>query len=229
MFKNVLACTLALVFCVPSANAQRADVTISLNEAFFDTFLDSVFTNFEPPSFSIAASASPATSSADGYVGGPSADVTGDGGLQCGAIKVLREMDGVRTAVRFRDGRIAVPLAFTGDYRVPLLGCVEFTGWAESIVDLEFDRPAQRLVGRIRVLNVNMSGSRGIGGSTVARMLQNSIDKRMNPIQIMTLESISFGVPVQNSGTLRMKAVDVRTAVTNGGLTVTAVYEFSKG
>ena len=37
----------------------------------------------------------------------------------------LREMNGVRTAVRFREGKVYVPLAFSGMYSPPFVGCVE--------------------------------------------------------------------------------------------------------
>src|SRR5205814_779652 len=67
------------------------------------------------------------------------------------SIKILREMNGVRTAVRFREGKIYVPLAFSGSYEPPFIGCVDFAGWAETNIDLEFDRAGRRLIGRARV------------------------------------------------------------------------------
>ena len=87
-------------------------------------------------------------------------------------------MNGVRTAVRFRDGKILAPLAFSGSYNPPFVGCVPFSGWAESVIDLEFDQNSQRLIARARVLNVNLNGTGGIGGSVVAKLVQGSIDKK---------------------------------------------------
>jgi hypothetical protein len=75
-------------------------------------------------------------------------------------------------------------------------------------------------------LNVSLSGTRGIGGSLITRLVQSSIDKRINPIQIMQTDKVSFVVPVQNAGSLRMKAVGIRHEVVNGILNVHIAYEF---
>jgi len=137
-------------------------------------------------------------------------------------------MDGVRTAVRFREGRILVPLAFSGNYAPPFVGCVEFAGWAESVIDLEYDQAGQRLIGKARVLNVNLNGTGGVGGTLIARLIQGSIDKKLNPIEILRLDKVSFGVPIQNAGNIRMKALGVTPEVANGSLNIRIAYEFSK-
>ena len=137
-------------------------------------------------------------------------------------------MNGVRTAVRFREGKIYVPIAFSGSYAPPFIGCVGFSGWAETNLDLEFDQTGQRLVGRVRVLNVNLNGTGGVGGSVIAKLIQGSIDKKLNPIEIMRLDKISFGVPIQNVGNLSMKALAVRPEVANGSLNVVVTYQFVK-
>jgi len=46
---------LALLF-VSAANAQRTEISIGLSEQFFDTVVDALFQNGEPPEFSIAGS-----------------------------------------------------------------------------------------------------------------------------------------------------------------------------
>ena len=138
-------------------------------------------------------------------------------------------MTGVRTAVRFRDGKVNVPLAFTGNYAAPLIGCMEFSGWAESNIDLEFDQQAQKLLGRVRVVDVNLNGTGGVGGTMIARLIQTSIDKRLNPIEIVSLDKVSFGFPMQRSGSLRMKALRIRPEVSNGLLNIRVDYEFLKG
>ena len=191
------------------ASAQKAEVTISLNESFFDALLDGVFQNFAPPEFLVAST------------------VTNSGCSD--SVKILREMTGVRTAVRFRDGKVNVPLAFTGNYAAPLIGCMEFSGWAESNIDLEFDQQAQKLLGRVRVVDVNLNGTGGVGGTMIARLIQTSIDKRLNPIEIVSLDKVSFGFPMQRSGSLRMKALRIRPEVSNGLLNIRVDYEFLKG
>lgn len=209
MFKRISTIVFLISILLTSAYAQKAEVTVSLNEAFFDALLDSVFQNFEPPQFPISNAGGSATCSE--------------------SIKILREMNGVRTAVRFREGKVYVPLAFTGNYNPPLVGCVEFAGWAESNLELEFDKTNQRLIGRIRVLNVNLNGTGGVGGTVIARLIQTSIDKKLNPIEILTLDKISFGVPIQKSGNLNMKAVSVTPEIGSGVVNIRISYEFRKG
>ena len=208
MYKRASFIGFLILLLFSAASAQRAEVTVSLNEVFFDALLDSAFQNFEPPVFSIVE----------------------DKRESCDeSVTILREMNGVRTAVRFREGKMFVPLAFRGNYAPPFVGCVGVEGWAETTIDLEFDQAGQRLIGRARVLNVRVNGTRGVGGSLIARFLQRSIDSKLNPIEIIHLDKMSFGVPLHNGGNLRMKATGVRTEVANGSLNIRVTYEFLKG
>lgn len=186
---------------------QRAEVALQLNEQFFAALLDSAFQNFDPPAIRITE---------------------GDAG-SCGTVKILRESAGAKTAIQFRDGQIRVPLAFSGNYAPPFVGCVDFAGWADSVIDLELDQTTQKLIGRARVTNVTLAGTGGIGSSVIAKMLQSSVDRRVNPIEILTLEKISFGIPIPNSGNLKMRAVGIRHEVLQGTLNLRVTYEFTKG
>jgi hypothetical protein len=208
------------------ASAQTATVTVTLDERFFDALLNSVFQNFDPPEFSVAQKeAGPPASKANSYT---NAAFDGKSGNECAQrVKILREMNGVRTAVKFRDGKIYVPLAFSGNYAPPFVGCVEFAGWAEANVDLEFEQKTQRFLGKVRVFNVNLNGTGGIGGTLIARMLQSSIDKKINPIEILTLDKLSFAVPIQGTGKLRMSATGVRPVVGNSIINIYVDYAFS--
>lgn len=197
-----------LVIVATSVSAQKAEVTVSLNEPFFDAFLDSLYQNFEAPQFPISNSGGTASCSE--------------------TLKILREGSGVRTAVRFREGKIYVPLAFSGNYAPPFVGCLDFAGWADTNIDLEFVSGEQRLIGRIKVLNVHLNGSGGIGSGMIAKMLQSSIDKKLNPIDIVSLEKLSAGVPIRNSGNLRLQASSLRTEMTNGSVNIIVTYNFSK-
>jgi hypothetical protein len=208
MYRQTFAALLAVFLFVSVAAAQKAEVTVSLNEAFFDALLDSVYQNFDPPQFQISNSEGSATCSE--------------------SVKILREMNGVRTSVRFRDGKIYVPLAFSGNYNPPLIGCLDFAGWAESNLELEFDKANQRLIGRVRVLNVNLNGTGGVGGTVIARLIQSSIDKKLNPIEILAIDKMSIGVPIQKSGNLNMKAVAVTPEIGNGVVNIRIGYEFRK-
>ncbi len=239
--KKVCGLILAVLFSVSFARAQSAEVTIQLNEQFFDAMLDSIFKNSEPPEFPLAFME-------DGdFMEDGKTERQSDGAIfsifnvgffneianrklqiaNCReTIKLQRQMDNVRTAVRFRNGQITAPIAFTGNYNPPLIGCMDFSGVADTLINLEFDENKQTLVGRARVTNVNMSGTGGIGSGVLARMVQNSIDKKVNPIQILATDKISFVVPIQNGGNVRMKAVGVRPEVNNGFLNVVISYQF---
>lgn len=207
--------------------AQRPEVTISLNESFFDSLFDAVFENSPPIEFPIAAvdlkhKEADALNQASGP--SPAADT-----IACKeVVQLLRESNGVRTSVRFRDGKIFAPIAFSGNYNPPLIGCVPFAGIAETVIDLEFDQASQRVIARARVRNVSLNGTGGVGGSLIAKMVQGSIDRKINPIEVFTMDKISFLVPIRSDVKIRMKAAAVRHEVVNGSLNIIISYEFVK-
>lgn len=222
-----MAVALTVLSMVSFAQAQQAEATITLNEQFFDALLDAIFKNNGAVEFPIADNSPKKSSKTPIY--GFNEQSAGSSGQFCNeVIRLQRERDGVRTTVKFREGRISAPIAFTGTYNPPLIGCIEFGGVAETDIVLEFDRQKQALVGRARVSNVNLTGTGGVGGGIVARLVQNSIDRKINPIQILSMDKVSFVVPIQNAGSLRMKAVGMRHEVTNGALNVRISYEFQK-
>lgn len=211
-----------IVVLVTATAAQRPEVTISLNEAFFDSLLDAVYQNAPPIEFPIASSGPRRTE------GGSEMMSFAPRAACKETIQLLRENNGVRTAVRFRDGKILAPLAFSGNYNPPFVGCVPFSGYAETAIDLEFDRQNQRLVARARVLNVSLNGTGGVGGNLIAKMVQGSIDKKVNPIEIFTMDKISFLLPIRKDVNLKMKAAGVRHEIVNGALNIVISYDFLK-
>src|SRR5512141_2107458 len=97
-----------------SVYPQKADITVSFDEQFFDSLLDAVFKT-AGPEFSLAqnkpiSSFPLATRFADSRLAAASRPACTE------SIKLLRENNSVRTAVRFRDGKIYAPLAFSGSY-----------------------------------------------------------------------------------------------------------------
>lgn len=207
-----------------SARAQSAEVSLRLDEKFFDALLEAIFKNTNPPEFPLSIKQTESTSAESivQSIFGPSG-----GTAFCNeSIRLQREVDGVATAVKFRDGQILAPIAFNGSYNPPLIGCVDFSGVADTAITLEFDRSKQALIGRANVRQVNLSGSGGIGGGLLARMVQSSIDRKINPINILEMNRVSFTVPIQNSGSLRMQAVGIRHEITAGALNVYMMYEF---
>ena len=227
MAKSLIALFAALVFTATAIPQQKAEVTISLNEAFFDAALEALFVSGAPLEFSIAENRT--EQAGPFFVNSSYTSPLGSRGRQDCAetIRIQRELNGVRTAVRFREGKIIAPLAFTGSYNPPFVGCVPFSGWAESVIDLEFDQSAQRLVARARVLNVSLSGTGGIGGAVVAKLVQGSIDKKVNPIQLLMLNKLSFGIPV-NGSELQMKATAIRHELHDGVINIVVTYVFTR-
>lgn len=236
MIKKGLSFALFILLFSTFAGAQQAEVTIQLNEQFFDALLTAIFKDGKPLEFSISQENSKSeVQSPNSFAANfteSSAEVRSpksETPFCSESIRLLREVDGVKTTVQFRDGRIFAPIAFSGNYNPPLVGCVEFRGIAETNIELEFDKTKQTLIGRAKVQNVNLSGTGGIGGSLIARLVQNSIDKKINPINIFSMDKVSFIVPIQNAGSLRMKAVGIRHEVINTALNVYITYEFQKG
>jgi hypothetical protein len=110
-----------------------------------------------------------------------------------------------------------------------LIGCVDFQGYAETNIDLEFDRQQQALIGRVRVLNVQLGGVANMAGGFISRFVQSSIDRNVNPIEILRADKLAFIIPVQNSdGSLKLKATNLRHEVGSGVLNVHVDFEFQK-
>jgi len=250
---SLIFAVFAVLMCASLAKAQTSEVSVALNERFFDALLDAIFKNFNAPEFPLAKNNSkfqlPASTLKNPGLKASVAEYKmanfnfqSSGQLEnlqlktktvteCNeSIRLLREIDGVRTAVRFRDGKIYAPIAFSGSYNPPLVGCIDFQGWAETNIDLEYDRQNRRLIGRVRVLSVNLGGVSNLASGVLSRLVQGSIDRKINPIEILQIDKLSFVVPVQNAGgSLKMKATAVRHEITNGSLNVHISYEFSKG
>lgn len=237
MIKKALS--LIFVFCLFStfARAQTAEVVIQLNEQFFDVLLDSLFQNGGSPEFPISQfqekekrrkGEAEKTEFVNAKYENRKPKTKNQSPICNDSIKLLRETNGVRTSVLLRDGQIFAPIAFTGNYNPPLIGCVEFSGVANTNIALEFDEQRQALVGRAQVTNVSLNGTGGIGGGVLARLVQSSIDRKINPIEIIKLDKVSFTIPIQNAGNLRMKAVGIRHEINSGVLNVRVDYRFMK-
>jgi hypothetical protein len=213
---------LVILACASAASAQRTEVTITLNEQFFDALLDAVFQNAGAPEFPLTSQSSTSTVGiGSSYL--PAASECNE------SIRLLREGSGVRTAVRFREGKIYAPLAFDGNYNPPFIGCVNFAGLAEANIDLEFDQAGQRLIAKANVYNVSLNGTGGVGGAVIAKMVQGSIDRKINPIEIIRLDKLSFPLPLKSDASVKMKAVVIKHEITNGSLVIHILYEFVKG
>lgn len=189
--------------------AQRPEITVRINEQFFDAAIDAVLQKGDPPSHELRPGAK--------------------GDSECNeTIRLSRETNGVRTAVRFRDGKILAPIAFDGNYRLPIVGCIGIRGWAQTVVDLEFDSANQRIVARAKVSDVSLNGTAGVGRSLISRMVQSAIDERFDPLLIIGTDRFTFGFPLQPGGNLQIKAVAARHIVRNGSIDIYIAYEFDR-
>src|SRR5437764_6692129 len=157
--RTFVSAIVLVVAAAINATAQKTEITISLNEQFFDALIDAIYQNSPPPQIPLLSKAG------NGRNEGMTSSFASK--PDCGVVTLLRENKSMRTAVRFRDGKIYAPVAFTGSYNPPLVGCVDFAGYAETNIDLLFDRDGQKLVGRIKVLNVDINGTAGIGGALI--------------------------------------------------------------
>ena len=185
--------------------------TVTVNEQFLNSFLTAMFDNLQEPAMPLTAGG--ATSSAD-----------------CASeIRLKREVNGVHTAVHFENGRIVGPLAFAGAYNSTLLGCVGFTGWADSELTMEFDRQRRAVVARFRLRDIHLSNAPGMMNDAVMRMLQGTIDRRYNPIELFTLEQLSTRADIKPAGgALRLEATEVRPEITTE-LSLHITYRFVRG
>jgi hypothetical protein len=197
-----------------ASNAPAAEATVTVNEQFLNSFLTAIFDNLQEPSMPLT-------------IGGASTQLSGPCASE---IRLKREVDGVRTAVHFQDGRIVGPLAFAGAYGSSLLGCIEFSGWANSEVNLEFNKERRALVARFYLREIHLNNVPAIANGPLLNMVQTAIDRRYNPVDLFTLEQLSTTVNIQPAkGALKLRAKEIRPEITPSALMLHITYEFVKG
>ena len=203
--------------------ALAAEATVTLNEQFLNALLEAMFTRLGAPSFPLAR-----LNEQRPGINPPTAARSLDSANQCASVVVLeREMNGVKTAVRFENGRIFAPLAFSGSYSVLLLGCMRFQGWADTSINLEFDRERQVLSARVDVQDIHLNGIPTLANGVVMNMVQNSLDTRINPVEILQAAQLSARLPISAAGgALRLRAKEVRPEIVPGFLRLHIIYEF---
>jgi hypothetical protein len=204
--------------------APVAEATVTLNEQFLNALLEAMFTRLGAPSFplSLASAERPEVK--------PSATARALASpAQCASVVVLeREMHGVKTAVHFEQGRIVAPLAFSGSYSVLLLGCMRFQGWADTVINLNFDRERQVLSARVDVQDIHLSGIPSLASGVVINLVQNSLDSRINPVEILQAAQLTTRLPISAAGgALRLRAREVRPEILPGSLRLHIFYEFA--
>ena len=208
---TLLALALACSFAAGGAGARErvseaGEVLVVLNESFLNSLLVAVASQKEPPSFPLSK---------------------GGGDEKCPSrVQLLREAAGERTAVRFREGRIDAPVAFRGSYAAPLVGCLNFEGWADASFQLEFDRERQVLGARVTVRDLKLKNvPTSLIGGGLTGLVQDALDARVNPVEILRAEQLGARVPVTRESQLRLRARDVRHEIVGRELRLHIVYE----
>lgn len=188
---------------VPPGTAQ-----IVLREQFFNDVLGTVFSQMNAPTFAL----------------GP------QGSGDClGALTVLPEGSGVKTGLRFDKNRLESPLAFKGGYNSPV-GCIQFTGWANSVMELRFDQPTQSVYGQLNVETVNLDGVNPIVNAIVTPLVQSTLNSRVNPIRILDGRQVAVDAPIASANAnLKATVKDVRAEVKDNALNLYVEYGFGSG
>lgn len=198
-----------------ATNPPAAEATITVNEQFLNSFLTAIFDNLQEPSMPLT-------------IGGTSSQAPN--GACASEIRLKREVDGVRTAIHFQNGRIVGPLAFSGAFSSSLLGCIEFSGWADAEVTLEFDKNRQALVAHFYLREIHLNNVPAIANGPLLNMVQMAIDRRYNPVDLFTLDQLSARVNVPPAkGALQLRATEIRSELSSSALTLHITYEFVRG
>ncbi len=206
-------------------DSEQPTATIILNEKLFSALLEAVFSQLKGPTYPLKLADNrlpPAQNIKTAF--------TASATDECqNVIELKREVNGVKTAVSLKNGSINAPLAFRGTYNFSLVGCVTFQGWADTTLSLYFDQARQTLSGRINVAEIHLTGLPSIAGGAIVPLVQNSIDQRINPVQILQASQLSASVPVAAAGgVLKMRARTVTPEVVTGELKLRIVYDFAR-
>ena len=196
---------------------------MTLDERFFDPIFAAIFRDLSPPTIPLQFGAATLVEPNGSVV------FTNAAFQACqNQVILLQQGSGVTSAIRFADGNVVTALAFNGSYDAPLYGCIQFKGWARSTLQLSFDAPKQTLYGRINVEGVNLEGVQPQMNGIVTGLVQNAINQRINPIEILRPQQLTFAIPIQASnGTLKAQAKDIRSEVVNNQLKLHISYEFT--
>ncbi len=194
--------------------SQKSTVVLAVNGAFFEQFLGTMFRDLSPPALRLSSAGATLERVA----------------LQpgCGnTVTLAQEGSNVKTRVQFVNGNISVPLAFNGNYN--LLGnCLQFKGWAQTSIQLRFDRANQTVYGRVNVDAVNLEGINPVANNFVTVFVRDAIDQRVNPLELIRAPQLQLAIPVKASnGSVKATVTDVRSEVLDGSLRLHITYEFS--
>lgn len=198
---------------------------LALDEQFFNTLLSTIFSQLGEPTFRLG-SAGPQLSPDESAYGFNF--VRAQAGGCSNQVVIAPEGGGVRTGVRLVNGQVLAPLAFSGSYAMPLMGCANFRGTAQANIQLRFDAGAQTLYGQLNVEGVNPEGVSPIFSGPITAFIQNAINQRVNPLVLMRGPQLNLNIPVQaTGGTVTAQAREIRSEVKDNALRLFVTYDFS--
>jgi len=240
--RSVLAATLCCYFIVSGCTLVNAgegsqrrarevrpipagEVVVILNEQLFNALLDAMLSQDKPPTYPLAGVGRISGGGGNGQSGNGSGSTSGASSNCASVITLLREAGETRTAVRFTDGRIVVPVAFRGSYEAALLGCVSFEGWADAEIVLRFDPERQALNARVVIRRLNLKDFPAMMNGVVTEVVQGAIDQRLNPIEILRAEQLAARLPVTPGNVLKLRAREIKHQVVQQELRLRIFYE----
>lgn len=206
----------------PEAGSRSASAHIVLGQDLFNQVLTTIFRDISEPAFPIAENLVPSDGAPlyehAAFQQTPECD---------GRIRILQEGSGVRSGVQLAEGRISAPMAFAGTYS-SAIGCLRFNGWAQTNLELRFDKGQQAVYGRLNVETVNLDGVNPLLGGIITPIVQSTINTRVNPIQIIQGQQLAVDMPIDSTGgKLKATVDDVRAEITNNALNLYVTYTFS--
>ncbi|MCA1590813.1 MAG: hypothetical protein LC734_10620 [Acidobacteria bacterium] len=192
---------------VPPGAAQ-----VVLRQDFFNSVLSTIFTQMRPPTFPLGGQTQPEPATEQ----------------SCASrITITRQGSGAETGVTFVNNTLAAPMAFTGSYN-SAFGCLQFSGWAQTRMDLRFDQATQSVFGQATVETVNLDGVNPVFSSLLTPIVQSTLNTRVNPIRIIDGNQVAVNMPIiASNGNLRAAVSDVRAEVKENALNLFIIYEFS--
>lgn len=200
----------------PDGQNAPATVVIGLDQGFVDAVLATTFSGLGTPTFQLGQSTGSSGVTTAAFQGGCTNSIT-----------LLPEGSGVKTGVQFKNGQVSAPLAFTGSYNFSGQ-CLQFKGWAQTNIKLNFEESKQTVYGNVEVEGVNLEGVNPIANTFVTVFVQSAINQRVNPLVLVTEQQLSLLIPVKASnGTVKAHAKDVRAEILDGSLKLHLTYEFS--
>jgi hypothetical protein len=190
---------------------------VILNDHFFNAFLDKIFKDLGSPTFLLSSIGSGNERMSQQFI-------NVQGGCE-NKVTLAHEGSGVKTGVILKDGKVMAPLAFSGSYNV-LGNCMDFKGWAQTNIQLAFNKEKQILYGQVNVEGVNLENISPLVGGMVTPVVQGAINQRVNPIEMLRSSQLALSLPIQaTGGILQSQVQDIRSEVKDNALYLHVTYD----